>query len=72
MESDKKSQMEYRFLGNTGIKVSIIGFGNMIVTHNGNPQKTTNEIIAKCLDYGVNYFDTAEFYDEGNAETYLG
>ena len=69
---DKKSLMEYRYLGNTGIKVSVIGFGNMIVNHNGDPQKTTNELVKKCLEYGVNYFDTAEFYDEGNAETYLG
>jgi len=28
--SDKKSIMEYRYLGNTGIKVSAISFGNMV------------------------------------------
>ena len=64
--------MEYRYLGNTGLRVSIVGFGNMIIQHQGNPQKTTNEIVAKCLEYGINFFDTAEFYDEGNAEKYLG
>lgn len=64
--------MEYRYLGGTGLKVSLVGFGNMIVNHNGDPQKTTTEIVKKCLEYGINYFDTAEFYDDGNAEIYLG
>ncbi|CDW88343.1 aldo keto reductase family protein [Stylonychia lemnae] len=69
---DLKAQMEYRYMGNTGLKVSIVGFGNMIIQHQGNAQKTTNSIVARCLEYGINYFDTAEFYDEGNAESYLG
>lgn len=67
-----KQLMEYRYLGGSGLKVSVISFGNMIVEANGNIQKTTNDIVKKCLDYGVNYFDTAEFYDDGNSEIYLG
>ena len=37
VETNKKSQMEYRYLGNTGTKVSIIGFGNMIIKHGDDP-----------------------------------
>ena len=30
MEGDKKNNMEYRYLGNTGLRVSILGYGNMV------------------------------------------
>ena len=30
METEKKFEMEYRYLGKTGLKVSVIAFGNMI------------------------------------------
>lgn len=30
MVEEKKVQMEYRYLGNTGLKVSLISFGNMV------------------------------------------
>lgn len=32
----------------------------------------TNEIVRKGIEYGVNYFDTAQVYDDGNAEIALG
>ena len=69
---DKKSIMEYRYLGNTGMKVSVLGFGNMVNHINDDPQKNHDEIISKLLEWGVNFFDTAETYSYGKAETYLG
>jgi aryl-alcohol dehydrogenase-like predicted oxidoreductase len=65
VEVDKKSLMEYRYLGNTGLRVSMIAFGNMVNHMAENPQASTNEIVAKCLEYGVNFFDTAEAYSDG-------
>lgn len=70
--TDKKSLMEYRYLGNSGLKVSILSFGNMVNHINDNPQKNHDEIIAKLLEWGVNFFDTAEVYSHGKAEIYLG
>ncbi|CDW71416.1 aldo keto reductase family protein [Stylonychia lemnae] len=72
VEADKKSLMEYRYLGNTGIKVSAISFGNMVNHLAENAQASLNEIVARCLEYGVNFFDTAEAYAGGLAETQLG
>ena len=61
--------MQYRMLGNTGLKVSVIGLGCGFL---GNATKTKHplEIIRKSLDYGVNYFDTAHTY--GGSEIKLG
>lgn len=72
MESEKKFTMEYRYLGNTGLRVSAFGFGNMVNHHAADPQAETNLIVEKCLSYGINFFDTAESYSEGKAEIFLG
>lgn len=56
--------MEYRYLGDTGLKISAIGYGNMI---NSSPETVDvdDSLIFKCLEYGVNFFDTAEAYSDG-------
>lgn len=57
-----------RVLGKTGEKLSIIGFGGIML--NNNPQDFANEIVAKAYDLGVNYYDVAPAY--GNAQERLG
>ncbi|CDW71944.1 aldo keto reductase family protein [Stylonychia lemnae] len=64
--------MEYRYLGKTGLKVSIISFGNMVNHWGDKPQETNDAIVAKCLEYGINFFDSAESYGGGKAEVILG
>jgi len=55
---------DYRLLGRTGFKVSDIGCG---------PVMMTNENLLKAvIDSGVNIFDTAEFYGNGNNELLVG
>ena len=63
------SKMEYRYLGNSGLRVSILGFGNSVNYRN---DKLTAESIKVALSHGVNYFDTAEIYGLGTGETNLG
>ena len=63
------SKMEYRYLGNTGLKVSVLGFGNWV---NNNNDEMTKECFKKCLENGINYFDTAEVYGLGAGETSFG
>lgn len=65
MVESVKNLMEYRYLGNTGLKVSVLSFGNMVNHIGPNPQGSTTEIVKKCLDYGINFFDTAEGYSGG-------
>ncbi len=57
-----------RTLGKTGEKLSVIGFGGIML--NDNPQDFANELVAKAYDLGVNYYDVAPTY--GNAEELLG
>jgi predicted aldo/keto reductase-like oxidoreductase len=57
-----------RVLGKTGEKLSVIGFGAIML--NDNPQDFANELVAKAYDLGVNYYDVAPGY--GNAQEKLG
>jgi len=57
-----------RVLGKTGEKLSVIGFGGIML--NDNPQDFANELVAKAYELGVNYYDVAPTY--GNAEERLG
>ena len=61
-------RLEKRSLGKTGEKLSILGFGGIVVM-NATPQEAASR-VAEAIDYGVNYFDVAPTY--GNAEVMLG
>ena len=55
-------------------ELSILGFGCMrFPTKNGSvDEKASIELIRKCIDKGINYFDTAYFYNGGKSESILG
>jgi aryl-alcohol dehydrogenase-like predicted oxidoreductase len=58
--------MEYRQLGKTPLKVSIIGFGNSLSTDNPNLTSELNKtLIKRAWELGINFFDTAEGYGNG-------
>ncbi len=65
---DPGYEIPKRVLGRTGEKLSIIGFGGIML--NDNPQDFANELVAKAYELGVNYYDVAPTY--GNAEERLG
>jgi voltage-dependent potassium channel beta subunit len=67
-----KDQMEYRYFGNTGIKVSVLAYGNWLNSNTDKDIKTTVDTIKRCHEHGVNFFDTAESYGDGAAETAMG
>ena len=56
--------MEYRILGKTGLKVSALSFGVMRLTEPA--------VLFEALEMGINYFDTAHKYQNGNNEKMLG
>lgn len=66
------SNMEYRFLGASGLKVSALSLGAW-VTYGG---QVGEDIAVECMkaafDAGVNFFDNAEAYAHGNAEIVMG
>ena len=53
-----------------GIELSIIGLGGIVVC--GMPQKDASRRVAEAIDRGVNYFDCAPTYSDGEAELKLG
>ena len=66
--------MEYRMLGRTGLKVSALGFGcgnvgGLMVR--GAPADR-ERAVARALELGINYFDTAPSYGNGLSEQHLG
>lgn len=63
--------MQYRQLGNSGLRVSVIGLGTNQFGGKVD-QAGVNEIIDGCLDLGINLIDTADVYTGGNSETTLG
>jgi len=64
--------MEYRRFGNTGLKVSVLGYGNWLNSNNKEAYDFTRDSIRECLNAGVNFFDTAEIYGFGEAERQMG
>jgi voltage-dependent potassium channel beta subunit len=64
--------MEYRFLGRSGLKLSALSLGAW-VTYGG---QVGEEVAYQCMvaayEAGVNFFDNAEAYAGGNAETVMG
>jgi aryl-alcohol dehydrogenase-like predicted oxidoreductase len=66
--------MEYRTIGNTGIKVSEIGFGcgNNAVLMVKSPYEDQRSAVRHALDRGINFFDTAFAYGLGKSEENLG
>lgn len=67
-----ENKMEYRFLGSTGLKVSVLSYGNWLNSLSDKDQQVTTDTIRRCWEYGVNFFDTAESYGDGAAETAMG
>ena len=66
--------MDYRTMGKTGLRVSALGFGcgdvgGLIIR--GTPAER-EQAVARALELGVNYFDTASQYGRGQSEINLG
>ena len=64
--------MEYRQLGNSGVRVSVVGLGTNRFGSAEVPQSEVNKIIDAALDAGVNFLDSANVYNEGRSEETLG
>lgn len=71
--------MKYKQLGRTGLLVSELCFGTMTFAGKGFwevvgqlPQEAANNLVARVLEAGINFFDTANVYSEGESEKMLG
>jgi aryl-alcohol dehydrogenase-like predicted oxidoreductase len=63
--------MEYRSLGNSGLKVSALGLGANTFGWTIDEQSSI-AVINYALEQGINYIDTADIYDRGHSEEFVG
>ena len=63
--------IEYRTLGRTGVKVSMLCLGCMMFGGRTD-QATSLDIIDRAIDAGINFLDTANVYNRGKSEEAVG
>jgi len=64
--------MEFRYLGNSGLKISEITYGNWLTHGSQVENDTAKACVTAALDAGITTFDTADVYANTMAETVLG
>jgi voltage-dependent potassium channel beta subunit len=64
--------MEYRKLGNSGLRVSEVSLGSWLTLGSSVDRAATREIVSRAFDLGINFFDTADVYSNGESEEALG
>ena len=64
--------MEYRYLGKSGLKVSALSFGAWVTFQDQMDVAKAHDCMKAAFEAGVNFFDNAEAYAGGWAETIMG
>ncbi len=64
--------MHYRRMGHSGLKLSEISLGSWLTFGSQIDGKTAEELVRAAYEQGVNFFDTADMYANGQAEIVLG
>ena len=64
--------MQYRRLGSTGLQLSALSYGAWVTFGHQLGRGEARELIAQCIDAGINFFDNAEVYAHGEAERIMG
>ena len=62
--------MQYKQLGNSDLQISRIGFGCMSLSPGR--EEESIQMIHRAIELGINYFDTADLYNNGMNETLVG
>ncbi|MDE2080485.1 MAG: aldo/keto reductase [Burkholderiales bacterium] len=64
--------MQYRRLGRSGLRVSVLSLGSWVTYHNQVDTGAAAEMLAAAFDAGINFFDNAEVYAGGRSEEIMG
>jgi voltage-dependent potassium channel beta subunit len=64
--------MEYRRLGKSGLKISALSFGSWVTFGTQVDESHAREMMTAAYDQGINFFDNAEVYAEGESEKIMG
>jgi voltage-dependent potassium channel beta subunit len=71
-KKNKGEKMHYRRLGKSGLKVSEIALGAWITIGSQIDEKISSDLIHAAYDQGINFFDNADAYANGQAEIVMG
>jgi voltage-dependent potassium channel beta subunit len=64
--------MEYRYMGRTGLQLSVLSFGSWVTFHKQIEDSKADELMGMAYDAGINFFDNAEAYAGGESELMMG
>lgn len=64
--------MIYRRMGRSGLKLSAISLGAWVTFGHQIDRRTASDILHRAYDLGINFFDNADVYADGGAETVMG
>lgn len=64
--------LPHRYLGNSGLQVSVLSYGNWLTSDEPEEEKAVIECIKAAHKGGVTFFDTAEIYGFGRGESVMG
>ncbi len=64
--------MQYRRLGNSGLKLSELSFGSWVTFNKQIDTRLAERMFGLCFDAGINFFDNAEGYEAGESEKVMG
>lgn len=66
------NRQSFRFLGPSGLKVSVLSFGGWLTIGGTQSGKIVKDLMQAAWDNGINFFDTAEVYKNGQCEIEMG
>lgn len=64
--------MEYRKMGNTGLRLSVLSYGSWVTFSRQVDDGASERLMGLAYDNGVNFFDNAEVYEGGRSEEIMG
>ena len=64
--------MEYRYMGRSGLQLSVLSFGSWVSFHKQIDDSVADELMGIAYDQGINFFDNAEVYALGESEKMMG
>ncbi len=67
-----ETEMEYRYLGSSGLKVSALSLGSWVTFGSQIDEETAGGCMRTAYEAGVNFFDNAEAYAHGQSEVVMG
>ena len=64
--------MDYRHVGRSGLRVSEVSIGSWLTLGSSVDREATRDLVQRAYDLGINFFDTADVYANGQGEQALG